>query len=55
MKTKRKARNRNLKIYRSPYPNAADPNYIKDKIVDGMLSLVSTMGVITFFCFLATM
>ena len=44
----------NLHIYRRPYPNSADPNYIKNKVVDGVLSLVSTMGVITFFCFLAT-
>ena len=44
----------NLRIYRRPYPNAADSNYLKNKIVDGVLSLVSTMGVITFFCFLAT-
>jgi len=44
----------NLKIYRRPYPNAAEPNYFKDKAVDVMLSLVSTMGVITFFFFLAT-
>ena len=42
----------NLKIYRRPYPNAADPNYFKNKVVDIMLSLVSTMGVITFFFFL---
>jgi len=44
----------NLHIYRRPYPNSADPNYLKNKIVDYMLSLVSTMGVITFFFFLAT-
>ena len=54
MKTKQNVRTSNLKIYRRPYPNAADTNYIKDKVIDGILSLVSTMGVITFFCFLAT-
>lgn len=54
MKKNHKKRTSSLKIYRSPYPNAADPNYIKNKIVDTVLSLVSTMGVITFFCFLAT-
>lgn len=55
MKKNHKNAKANLQIYRSPYPNAADPNYLKNKVVDGVLSLVSTMGVITFFCFLATM
>ena len=54
MKKNHKTKTSNLIIYRSPYPNAADQNYIKNKIVDTVLSLVSTMGVITFFCFLAT-
>ena len=54
MKQNHKNGKKNLQLYRNPYPNAADPNYIKDKIVDGLLSLVSTMGVITFFCFLTT-
>ena len=54
MKRTHTTRKNNLKIYRRPYPNAADPNYIKDKVVDVILSLVSTMGVVTFFCFLAT-
>lgn len=54
MKANQKARKTNLRIYRRPYPNAADPNYFKDKLVDAILSLVSTMGIITFFFFLAT-
>lgn len=54
MKKHHKNAKANLKIYRKPYPNAADSNYLKNKIVDGVLSLVSTMGIITFFCFLAT-
>ena len=54
MKKHHKKAKANLKIYRKPYPNAADSNYLKNKIVDGVLSLVSTMGIITFFCFLAT-
>lgn len=48
---------KNLKVYRHyrrPYPNAADPNYFIDKLVDGMLALVTGMGSITFFLFLVT-
>lgn len=48
----------NLSIYRHyrrPYPNAADPNYFIDKLVDGMLALVTGMGSITFFLFLVTL
>ena len=41
--------------YRRPYPNAADPTYFLDKVVDGILSVVSSLGVITFFFFLVTM
>ena len=55
MKKHYKKAKSNLQIHRSPYPNAADPHYLKNKVVDGVLSLVSTMGVITFFFFLATM
>ena len=54
MKKHRNTKKSALRIYRRPYPNAADPNYFKNKIVDCVLSLVSTMGVITFFFFLAT-
>ena len=54
MKVNHKARKNNLRIYRRPYPNAADPGYFKDKLMDVILSLVSTMGIITFFFFLAT-
>lgn len=49
---------KNLSIYRHyrrPYPNAAEPGYFLDKLVDGMLALVSGMGSITFFLFLVTM
>lgn len=41
--------------YRRPYPNAADPVYFIDKLVDGMLAVVTGMGSITFFFFLVTM
>ena len=43
------------RCYRRPYPNAADPGYFLDKVVDGILSAVSSLGVITFFFFLVTM
>ena len=58
MKTKKKSRNANLYIYRHyerPCPNAADPAYFIDKLVDGLLSLATCMGSITIFFFLATM
>ena len=48
---------KNLTIYRHyrrPYPNAAEPGYFLDKLVDGMLALVTGMGSITFFLFLLT-
>ena len=54
MKKTRKTRKANLKIHRRSYPNAADPAYFRDKLVDIVLSLVSTMGIITFFLFLVT-
>lgn len=55
---KRNSSKKNLSIYRHyrrPYPNAADPTYFIDKLVDGMLALVTGMGSITFFLFLVTM
>ena len=54
MKKTHKTKKSNLKIYRRSYPNAADPAYFKDKLVDILLSVVSTMGIITFFLFLVT-
>ena len=41
--------------YRRPYPNAADPRYFINKVVDGLLAIVSCMGCVTVFLFLATM
>ena len=55
MKKHHKTRKGHMKIYRRPYPNAADPGYFKDKMVDTILSLASTMGVITIFFFFVTM
>lgn len=57
MSTKKAAKNKNLYIYRHyerPYPNAADPAYFLDKLVDGLLSIVTCMGTITIFFFLVT-
>ena len=58
MKDYKTTKNTNLYIYRHyrrPYPNAADPSYFIDKLVDGLLSVATCMGSITIFFFLATM
>ncbi len=41
--------------YRRPCPNAADPSYFIDKLVDGILAIATGMGTVTFFFFLFTM
>jgi len=41
--------------YRRPYPNAADPQYFLNKVLDGILAFTTGMGCITIFLFLATM
>lgn len=41
--------------YRRPYPNAADPQYYLNKVVDGLLSVATCMGCVTVFFFLVTM
>ena len=49
---------KNLTIYRHyrrPYPNAAEPTYFLDKLMDGMLAVVTGMGSVTFFLFLVTL
>lgn len=58
MKDHKSTKNQNLYIYRHyrrPYPNAADPSYFIDKLVDGLLSVATCLGSITIFFFLATM
>ena len=58
MKDHKSTKNQNLYIYRHyrrPYPNAADPSYFIDKLVDGILSVATCLGSITIFFFLATM
>lgn len=57
MKNKHTVKKDNLYIYRHyrrPYPNAADPNYFINKLVDGILSVATCMGSITVFFFLVT-
>ena len=41
--------------YRRPYPNAADPQYFFDRLVDGMLSVATIMGTLTIVVFLMTL
>ena len=58
MKTTHTRKNQNLYIYRHyrrPCPNAAEPSYFINKLVDGMLAVVTGMGSITFFVLLITM
>ena len=38
-----------------PYPNAAEPGYFAEKILDGLTALAIIVGVVTVFFFLATM
>lgn len=38
-----------------PYPNAADQNYFKEKLLDGITSVVTGMGIVTILIFLITM
>lgn len=39
--------------YERPYPNAADPQYFIDKLVDGILSIATGMGATVVFVLLA--
>lgn len=41
--------------YRRPCPNAADPQYFIDKLVDGALAVATGMGTLTILLFLITM
>ena len=41
--------------YRPPYPNAAEPRYYVNKLLDGLLSVATCMGCLTIFFFLITM
>lgn len=41
--------------YQKPYPNAVEPRYFTDKLIDGMLALATVMGSLTIFFFLLSM
>lgn len=41
--------------YRKPYPNAVEPAYFLDKVIDGILAAATVMGSVTIFFFLLTM
>lgn len=41
--------------YRRPYPNAAEPQYFLDRLVDGALAVATSMGTLTIIFFLITM
>lgn len=43
------------RYYQRPYPNAAEPEYFLNKLLDGILAVTTSMGCITIFFFLATM
>lgn len=38
---------RELYVYRPAYPNAAEPRYFTDKMLDALTGLVSAMGFVT--------
>ena len=41
--------------YRRPYPNAAEPRYYLNRLLDAALSVATGMGCVTVFFFLITM
>ena len=51
---KNKNRRSNLYVYRRPYPNAAEPSYYLNKVIDVMLAVATGMGTITTLFFLVT-
>lgn len=52
---RKNAQNQLYIYYRRPYPNAADPQYFIDKLVDGALAVATSMGALTILLFLITM
>ena len=38
--------------YEKPFPNAADPQYFLDKLIDGALAVATGMGALTIMFFL---
>lgn len=52
---KRRIRRKNCHIRRTAYPNAADRAYFEEKLLDGITSVVTCMGILTILFFLITM
>lgn len=48
-------RQTHIRRYRRPYPNAADPSYFANKLVDGILAVATGMGTVTILFYLMTM
>ena len=44
-----------LRVYRRPYPNAADPSYHVNRIVDAALAVATGLGSVSALLFLVTM
>ena len=56
MKTVAANRNYSTRPQRSyPYPNAAEPGYFVDRLLDGITAMAICVGVVTVLFFLATM
>mgnify|MGYP003293381908 CR=1 FL=1 len=53
--TSKKNQNNLYVHYCRPCPNAAEPQYFIDKLVDGALAIVTSMGTLTILFFLITM
>lgn len=47
-------RQTHVRRYRRPYPNAADPSYFANKLVDGILAVATGMGTVTILFYLMT-
>ena len=41
--------------YEKPFPNAAEPQYFLDKLIDGILAVATSFGTLTIVFFLITM
>ena len=55
MKTRKTRYYANDHRYCRNYPNAADKSYFTEKMLDGITSVVTGMGIITILLFLITM
>lgn len=57
MKTTKKHRRSSLRVYRRApaYPNAADANYFREKLLDVFTAVISGVGFVAAMLFLVTM